>query len=104
MTRCVFFSHNDRYTAFKISGHVGLGIKGKDVVCAAVSAVTQATIIGLKEVLGEKIVYEIKDGLIKCDAKSENDCAQKMIETLQKTLLQLSKQYPKNLLVFQTEV
>lgn len=104
MTYCYFLFHNDRYAGFKMSGHVGLGTKGKDVVCAAVSAITQATLIGLEEVLGEKIVYKIDDGLVKCDMKSDGECAQKMIETLHKTILQLSKQYPKNLSVSEMEV
>ena len=104
MTHCKFIFHNDRYVGFKIFGHVGLGTKGKDIVCAAVSAVAQATLIGLEEVLGEEIEYKIEDGLIKCDIKSDGDCAQKMIEMLYKTTLQLSKQYPKNLSVSKMEV
>ncbi len=104
MTYCYFLFRNDRYVGFKILGHVGLGTKGKDIVCAAVSAVAQATLIGLEEVLREKIRYKIDDGLIKCDIKSDGECAQKMIETLHKTILQLSKQYPKNLSVSKMEV
>ncbi|WP_456400220.1 ribosomal-processing cysteine protease Prp [Mesoaciditoga sp.] len=104
MTKCEFLFHNDRYVGFRFYGHVGIDKKGKDIVCAAVSAVTQATIIGLKEVLGESVEYVIEEGSIKCSFDGKSECAQKMVETLHKTTKQLSYQYPKNLRVFEMEV
>ena len=104
MTRCEFLFHKGRYVGFHFYGHVGIDKKGKDVVCAAVSAVTQATIIGLEEVLGEKVKYEIKDGSIECVLDGKAECAQRMIETLHKTTKQLSAQYAKNLTVSEMEV
>ncbi len=104
MTNCKFLFNDKRYVGFEFYGHVGLGTKGSDVVCAAVSAITQATIMGLKEVLGEKIEYKIEDGMIECKLKSNGECAQKMIETLHKTVEQLVLQYPENLSVSEMEV
>jgi uncharacterized protein YsxB (DUF464 family) len=34
--------------SFHISGHSGFAEKGKDIVCAGVSAITQTAVIGLK--------------------------------------------------------
>ncbi|WP_051962879.1 ribosomal-processing cysteine protease Prp [Mesoaciditoga lauensis] len=104
MTRCEFLFHKGLYVGFRFYGHVGIDRKGKDVVCAAVSAVTQATIIGLEEVLGEEVEYEVKDGSIRCTIHGEMECAQRMVETLHKTVSQLSIQYPKNLSVSEMEV
>ncbi len=104
MTNCEFLFNDKRYVGFEFYGHVGLGTKGNDVVCAAISAITQATIMGLKEVLGERIEYMIEDGMIKCTLESNGECAQKMLETLYKTVKQLSLQYPKNLSVSEMEV
>ncbi len=104
MTECEFLFCNGEYVGFRISGHVGLSVKGKDVVCAAISALSQSTLMGLNEVLKMDVDYNIKDGLIKCELKRSDYCAQKMIETLYKTLIQLSDQYPKNVSVFGTEV
>ncbi len=104
MTRCEFLFHKGRYVGFRFYGHVGIDKKGKDVVCAAVSAITQATIIGLEEVLGEKIEYNIEDGSIECTLQGKMECAQRMVETLHKTSKQLSIQYPKNLSVSEVEV
>ncbi len=104
MTNCEFLYRGENCVGFSIKGHIGLGVKGKDIVCAAVSAVSQATLIGLEEVVGERITYRIEDGLIECFLNKTGDCSQKIVETLHKTLVQLSKQYPKNLSVAETEV
>ncbi len=104
MTSCEFLFNNERYVGFEFYGHIGLGTKGNDVVCAAISAITQATIMGLKEVLEEKIEYKVEDGMINCRLESNGECAQRMLETLHKTLKQLSLQYPKNLSVSEMEV
>ncbi len=103
MTKCEFTRKNGRYIGFKFSGHVGIDSKGKDVVCAAVSAVVQATIIGIAEVLEEDISYIIKDAKIECRLKSTSECAQKMVETLHRTAKQLAAQYPKNLSVMEVK-
>ena len=39
MTRCEFFTENDRITGFSVSGHSGYAEAGSDIVCAAISAV-----------------------------------------------------------------
>ncbi len=103
MTKGKFIVRNGRYEAFEFSGHVGIDTKGKDVVCAAISAIVQATIIGINEVLKEEIAYTIKDGKVKCTVNSKNECVQAMIKTLYKTTKQLAAQYPKNLSVVEVE-
>ena len=48
MTRCEFFTEDDRITGFSISGHSGYAEAGADIVCAAISAVVtmaEATIL-----------------------------------------------------------
>ena len=39
MTRCEFFTEEDRITGFSVSGHSGYAEAGADIVCAAISAV-----------------------------------------------------------------
>ncbi len=104
MTRCEFLISKGVFYGFKITGHVGFDVKGKDVVCAAISAVSQSTLMGLNEVMKMDVDYEVKDGLIKCGLKSNNECAQFMIKTLYQTLVQLSKQYPRNVSISEVEV
>ncbi len=104
MTRCEFLIKDGIFYGFKISGHVGFDVKGKDVLCAAISAVSQSTLIGLNEVMKLDVNYEIKDGLIECNLKNNNECAQFMMETLYQTLVQLAKQYPRNVSISEVEV
>jgi len=46
---------------FTVKGHAGYAEKGKDVICAAVSAVAQTAILGLEAVTGLTISYSIED-------------------------------------------
>ena len=39
MTRCEFHTEGERITGFSVSGHSDYDEPGKDIVCAAVSAV-----------------------------------------------------------------
>ncbi|GAB6877235.1 ribosomal-processing cysteine protease Prp [Thermaerobacter litoralis] len=52
MIRAVFFRDGrGAITRFEITGHAGFAERGEDIVCAAVSALGQAAILGLEEVL-----------------------------------------------------
>ena len=44
MTRCEFFTEDDRITGFSVSGHSGYSEAGSDIVCAGVSAISFALI------------------------------------------------------------
>lgn len=51
---------------FEVSGHAGYDVPGKDIVCAAVSAVVQTAVIGLTDVIGLKVEYRQKNGNARC--------------------------------------
>lgn len=46
---------------FVIQGHSGYASAGSDIVCAAVSTVSQAAILGLTEVLGLQVGVKIEE-------------------------------------------
>jgi hypothetical protein len=52
--------------SFDVSGHSGYSEAGKDIVCAAVSAIVQTAILGLTDVLRVDIVYQQKAGQVRC--------------------------------------
>ena len=54
MTKCEFFTEDDRITGFSVSGHSGYGEKGSDIVCAAISAVVTMAEATITEVCGAK--------------------------------------------------
>lgn len=45
-----------------ITGHAGYAPQGEDIVCAAVSALTQTFIASVEECTDDKIEYEIEPG------------------------------------------
>ena len=61
MTRCEFFTEDERITGFTVSGHSGYAEAGSDIVCAAVStAVTMAEAV-INEVCGAKAKVRVKE-------------------------------------------
>ena len=61
MTRCEFFTENDRITGFSVSGHSGYEEAGKDIICAAVSAVVTMAEATINDVCGGKAKIRVKE-------------------------------------------
>ena len=52
MTKIKFFKTQGKFIGFECCGHTGYGKYGKDILCAALSGMTQSCMIGLTNVLG----------------------------------------------------
>ena len=61
MTRCEFFTEEDRITGFSVSGHSGYAEAGADIICAAVSAVVTMAEATINDVCGAKAKVRVKD-------------------------------------------
>ena len=61
MTRCEFYTENDRITGFSVSGHSGYAESGADIVCAAISAVVTMAEATINEVCGAKAKVRVKE-------------------------------------------
>ena len=61
MTRCEFFTENDRITGFSVSGHSGYAEAGSDIVCAAISAVVTMAEATINDVCGAKAKVRVKE-------------------------------------------
>ena len=61
MTRCEFFTENDRITGFSISGHSGYAEAGQDIVCAAASVLITTCANALQSVADISPVLEVKE-------------------------------------------
>lgn len=51
---------------FIIQGHAHAADSGKDIVCAAVSVLSQTTVLSLHQIVNVDIEYEIKKGYLRC--------------------------------------
>jgi len=101
MIHAVFYRQDGAIVEFAVSGHAGFGDLGQDVVCAAVSALTQGTLIGLEEVLGLEVDAEVAhdEGRLSCRLPAEEDEARSrgaalLAETLLRSLRSIEAGYP----------
>ena len=99
MTRCEFFTENDRITGFSVSGHSGYAESGSDIVCAAVSAVVTMAEATINDVCGAKAKVRVKDADARitltlpasCD---EEESVQAVLAGMLLTLCSLRDDYP----------
>ena len=61
MTKCEFFTEDDRITGFSVSGHSGYAEAGQDIVCAAISAVVTMAEATINDVCGAKAKVRVKE-------------------------------------------
>ncbi|NLX61568.1 MAG: ribosomal-processing cysteine protease Prp [Tissierellia bacterium] len=73
MTKVTLYRNNKGYIVrYKVLGHSGYDIKGKDIVCAAVSCLSQTVLIALVKVLNipeADIDYSIDEDIGLLDVK-----------------------------------
>jgi uncharacterized protein YsxB (DUF464 family) len=62
----VRYGRDGSIEAFSVNGHAGYDEAGRDIVCAAVSAVVQTAVIGLTDVVGLSPEYHRQDGFLQC--------------------------------------
>ena len=99
MTRCEFFTENERITGFSVSGHSGYSEAGSDIVCAAISAVVAMAETTINDVCGAKAKVRVKDEDARvtltlptsCD---EEDAVQAVLAGMMLTLSALRDDYP----------
>ena len=99
MTRCEFFTDNDRITGFSVSGHSGYAEAGSDIVCAAVSAVVTMAEATINDVCGAKAKVRVKEADARitltlptsCD---EEESVQAVLAGMMLTLVSLAEQHP----------
>ena len=61
MTRCEFFTEDERITGFSVSGHSGYAEAGADIVCAAISAAVAMAEATINDVCGGKAKVRVKE-------------------------------------------
>ena len=99
MTRCEFFTENERIIGFSVSGHSGYAESGSDIVCAAISAVVAMTEATINDICGAKAKVRVKDAEARitltlptsCD---EEDTVQAVLAGMLLYLCNLRDEYP----------
>lgn len=93
--------------AFSATGHAGYAEHGYDIVCAAVSALSQAAVLGLTQYVGLEPAVEIDDetGFLSCRLEplpagdKRQVQAQAILETMVTGLVETARAYPDHIQV-----
>ena len=107
-TITVYTSSESGIRGFLASGHAGgKKIRGYDLVCCAVSALTQTGVNALEAVAKATPEVEVRDGYLKCILPDEmtaeqSEKAQIVLQTVMTGLTDIQKIYP-NLIRIQQE-
>ena len=99
MTRCEFFTEDDRITGFSVSGHSGYAEAGSDIVCAAISAVVSMVEATINDVCGAKAKVRVKEEdaritLMLPASCDEEETVQAVLSGMLVTLLSFKEDYP----------
>lgn len=67
MTKVRIQKHNGSIVSVECDGHTGYGVEGEDIVCSALSSIVQTAALGLMQVAGIDLDYEVReeDGYLK---------------------------------------
>lgn len=91
MVTVVWTQSNGKPVGFHVQGHANCGEFGSDLVCAAISAIVQTTVLGITEVLKLEAGISVSDGEMTCilskdTAEAEEEQAGILFATMQKGL------------------
>lgn len=73
MIELVFQRDNNRWCSFQSKGHSGYKNSGEDIVCAAISAIVQTALLGIKAFDKEISSYVIEDGFLEWNLTTKTE-------------------------------
>lgn len=90
-----------RKYGIKVKGHANLDIKGRDIVCAAVSMLTQNLIISIQDLTDDEVfhVQESGEAVIKLDFENLSEKAKTLIDSFFLGICSIANEFPNNVKV-----
>ncbi|MBP3059464.1 ribosomal-processing cysteine protease Prp [Texas Phoenix palm phytoplasma] len=93
-----FFTKKDYIEIINIKGHSFYENKGKDIVCASVSTSIIVTLNAIEILdLKKNVFFKLKEGNFYLKVLKFDFIVDKLLLNLEYSLMELSKNYPKNL-------
>ncbi len=99
MIRIYIKESNNLIKYVSIKGHANYDIFGKDIVCSSVSSIVITTINAILRIDKKACEYSNKSGFLEIKNIKENKITNLLLENMYDLLLDLQKQYKKNILV-----
>lgn len=91
----IFRTNTGEINKFHVSGHSGTAKRGKDIICAGVSALTQSALLGISTYLGRDIYWQAEDGLLYLELRDQPDSQTNAVfETMLLGLTEIAKIQP----------
>ena len=105
MTEVTFFKRNGKLLGFSAEGHSGYAEEGNDIICAAISAVTQTAAIYAEEVLKiDGAVTQDEEQTLLSVICEGGEGWSSLLKAMEIYLTEVAGQYPKYLTTRITEV
>lgn len=110
MTNVKIYRNDDQQIVkYVVEGHSEFAKRGKDIVCAAVSAVAQTAALGLVRIAGIQVGYEIGEAYFECvlpedigeEARKKADV---ILETMVLGIKEFDEQYGQYIRISEVEV
>mgnify|MGYP000995381104 CR=1 FL=1 len=95
-TISIVYGKTGAICGFDISGHAGYNDAGSDIVCAAISALSQTTLLGLLKYTPDDTTYTVDEesGSLTVRVSKGSVITEALLETLTLGLKEIARQYP----------
>lgn len=104
MTEVKMLTKGQYFVGFEITGHAGYAPAGNDIVCAAISTISQATIIGINEVIGAMASITEDEAYLRLEVNESLCEIQVLLKTMYLVLSDVAKQYEKHIKLCTKEI
>lgn len=85
---------NVRLDGVTVSGHAGYSEYGKDIICSAVSTLTQNLIYSIEQLTKDKISYVIKPGTVDIKFGDLSENARLLVDSFFIGVCNIANSYP----------
>lgn len=83
----------------KISGHAGYAEPGKDIVCAAVTALTQTLIQSIENLTDDEIEYRISPGKVEVEYGNLSEKSKTLVDSFFIGICLIAEEFPEHVKV-----
>lgn len=109
MIKAILYISGEEISGFDVGGHAEYAPYGEDIVCAAVSLLTIATVNSLEAQLGDIRAQVAEEGRVTCflPEKLEGErllIAQSILKTLEMGLTNVAQAYPDYIRLIRTKI
>ena len=96
MTRCVLYTHEGQVIGFLCAGHAAYAEEGQDIVCSAVSVLTETCVNALERVAQVKPIVRTGPGFLaaRLPEGTDNRDANTLLRGMTEGLRDIAAQYP----------